>query len=160
MSTTEDPFQLLGLEPRFELEPGDLERRQRELTVARRVEGASVLQRLNDAVRELKDPVTRAERLFQLRGWSTQVNANPVMLEQTFADRERIDAWRRGRDADALRCWLRDVAVPRQRDLSEALKHTLDVEPEPGRALPLLVQLRYAAKAAAAARAALDALEE
>lgn len=160
MSTASDPFRLLGLEPRFELDPSDLERRQRELTVERRADGATALQRLNDAVRELKDPVTRAERLFQLRGWSTQTSADARILEQIFAERERIEVWRRVRDADALQRWLRDVAVPQQRKLLEALKQSLDVEPEPGRALPLLVQLRYASKAASAARAALDALEE
>lgn len=160
MSAASDPFRLLGLEPRFELDLADLERRQRELTLERRAEGASALQRLNDAVRELKDPVTRAERLLELQGCSTQASASADILEWAFVERERIETWRRHRDVDALHRWLRDVAMPQQRELLERLQQSLDVEPEPERAVRVLVQMRYAAKAATAARAALDALEE
>lgn len=166
MSLASDPFQLLGLPPRFDLDSAELERRQRELSVARHVDGPHALEALNDAVRTLKDPLSRAERLFQLRGWSLRANADPATLERVFAEREQIDAWRREHNLEALRHWLGEIAAPRQRELLVQLCELLDTAPSQQRvnvqtrALQLLERLRYDIRAAAAARAAIDALEE
>lgn len=179
MNPSHDPFELLGLPPRFGLEPDELDRRQRELTLARRADGPGALEALNHAVRVLRDPITRAERLFMLRGWSLRGVADPQLLEQVFAEREQLDAWRRARDVEALRHWIRELATPRQRELSERLGAVLDPVP-PGsgesgsseratatssvaedsiQALRLLERLRYGARALATARSAVDELE-
>lgn len=75
-----DPFALLGLEPRFDLDLAAAELRHRELSRALhpdRHTGVSAMQRrealskaieVNDAFRVLKDPVRRAEVLLQRSG--------------------------------------------------------------------------------------------
>ncbi|MFZ5893251.1 MAG: Fe-S protein assembly co-chaperone HscB [Myxococcota bacterium] len=75
-----DPFETLGLEPRFELDLGVLETRQRELSralhpdryagrgAAERRQALSRAIEVNDAVRVVKDPLRRADALLRRHG--------------------------------------------------------------------------------------------
>lgn len=161
MSSESDPFRVLGLEPKFDLDPAELDRRQRELTLERRSQGPLALEALNQAVRLLKDPVTRAEHLFQLRGLPLRSIPAESLLERVFKERERIEAWRRGSDADPIQAWLNDVALPRQRELVATLAVLLDTSASVSadQALGVLDELRYGARTIAAAHLAIDATE-
>jgi hypothetical protein len=176
----QDIFGFLGLAPRFALEDSELERRQRELAVERQVEGPRALEKLNEAVRALKDPATRAEQLFELRGWSIKGSPDPILLERIFTDREFIDLARKKGDKAGLDAWMA-AALPRQKHLIDLLTLLLDgpaattypTEDAPKnssdapsdrsdaqRALLLLEELRFFSRAVAAARAAIDAFED
>jgi hypothetical protein len=173
MSLPRDIFGFLGLAPRFGLEDSELERRQRELTVARQAEGPRALEQLNEAVRALKDPATRAEHLFELHGWPSKGAPDPILLERIFTDREFIDLARKKGDKAGLDAWMA-AALPRQKHVSDHLTRLLDGPssstypsdaPDDGggdarRALLLLEELRFLSRAVAAARAAIDALED
>jgi len=175
-----DLFSFLGLAPRFALEPSELDRRQRELYVERQAEGSRAIEKVNEAVRSLKDPAIRAEQLFKLRGWPTRGPADPILLERIYTDREFIDQARKKGDQAGLLAWM-DAALPRQRNLLDLLTLLLDgpaatIYPtdsaarrpsdalgelsDAGRALLLLEELRYFSRAVDAARAAIDALED
>lgn len=180
MRLPHDVFSFLGLAPRFGLEQTELDRRQRELFVERQSEGPRALEKINEAIRSLKDPATRAEHLFKLRGWPIKGSPDPILLERIFTDREFIDQARKKGDRDGLVAWL-DAALLRQRNQIELLTLLLDGPaatiyppdnapqdpsdaPQDGseaqRALLLLEELRYLSRAIDAARHALDALEE
>jgi len=161
VSTDSDPFGILGLKPTFDLNPAELERRQRELTLERRSQGPLALEMLNQAVRLLKDPVTRAEQVFQVRGLPVRSVPTESVLERVFAEREQIDAWWRSNDSGALQDWLQDLALPRQRQVISALTALLDASASvpPEQALGLLDELRYGARSIAAAHLAIDAAE-
>ncbi len=173
MRLPRDLFTFLGLAPRFALESAELERRQRELFVERQGEGPRVLETINEAVRILRDPATRAEQLFGLRGWPLKGSPDPVLLERIFTDREFIDQARKKQDKNGISAWL-EAAIPRQQALIDMLTLLLDgpaatiypTERDPGessdaqRALLLLEELRYLSRALTAAHAALEALED
>lgn len=173
MKLPRDLFTWLGLAPRYALDASALDRRQRELYAERQGEGLRVLEGINEAVRILKDPTTRAEQLFQLRGWPIRGLPDPVLLERIFTDREFIDVARKRGDVQAIQAWL-DAALPRQRSIIEQLTRLLDGpaatlypavhEPSPEgdaeRARLLLDELRYFSRAVAAARDAVERLEE
>jgi hypothetical protein len=168
-----DLFAWLGIEPRFALDPALLDRRQRELVVERHAQGPRVLESINAAARLLRDPVVRAEQLFQLRGWPTKGPADPVLLERIFTDREFIDLARKKSDQAALQAWV-EAAEPRRQVLIGQLALMLDgqgattypadpdhqAEGNAGRGLLLLEELRYFSRAVAAAHAALEAIED
>ncbi|MGC4068714.1 MAG: hypothetical protein QM784_29505 [Polyangiaceae bacterium] len=103
--TAPNAFELLGLPARFALDLAELERRQRAAFAHRATEGAMEssmegamqggpnvdLERINDAYRVLKDPILRAELLFELRGWSTKSAPDPALLERVFQERDAIE---------------------------------------------------------------------
>lgn len=157
-----DPFTILGLLPKFELDMRDLERGQREAFVAKKSEGALGLEAVNEAYRLLKSPVTRAELLFARRGWSTKSSPAPILLEQVFADREAIEQARARGDTSFLSDWV-GKARKRRNALGAALSQILDASEAKGcevQATPLLEELRYLSRALTAAESALGALEE
>jgi hypothetical protein len=165
-----DCFSRLGITPKFALDSSELDRRQRELFVARAAEGPCTLEAINEAMRVLRDPVARAEQMFHLRSWPTESEPDPILLERVFADREFIDLARKRGDVAALYALL-DAAEPRRRTLFAELGRILDGDPMPEsgdarrattnakRALLLLEELRYSTRAAAAAHEAILALE-
>jgi molecular chaperone HscB len=154
-----DPFDTLGFEPTFELDPKELEARQRELSRAlhpdRYVgrpssERAQALGRaieVNDAARALGDPIRRAEALLARLGHPvSEANAQPAtpeLLLEVMERREALGEARRRRDLGAVRALSRSVRA-RQELVSAALAagfraESLDVS----RALSLLGELRY-----------------
>jgi DnaJ-domain-containing protein 1 len=164
--TEPNPFELLGLATRFAIDRTDLERRQREAFLRRghSAEPSLELERVNDAVRILKDPLSRAELLFHLRGWSTKSAPNPELLERAFRERDAIEsAQADGNDARLME--LVGSARQRRDALVASLAALLDAEvpSKPtieAEAAAILDDLRYLSRALAAAEAALEALDE
>lgn len=114
-----DPFETLGVSPRFDLDPVLLEARHRELCRAlhpdRYVgrpagERRAALSRavdVNAAYRVLRDPARRAEALLLLNGHSAEAfessRAAPALLMEVMERREELGHARRLRDRDKLR---------------------------------------------------------
>jgi molecular chaperone HscB len=114
-----DPFETLGFEPVFDLDPALLERRHRELSRALhpdRYAGRPASERrealgraigVNHAFRALKDPVARAEALLTRHGTHVEESggkpADPMLLMEVLERREALgDAKRKG-DLDTVR---------------------------------------------------------
>ena len=131
-----DAFELLGVEPAFELDLGGLERRHRELSRALhpdRYAGRPPAERrqalgkaieVNDAWRVLREPVRRAEALLTKLGVhvgeSQEAPTDQELLMEMMEWREELSDARRGRDAEALQQLLRTVRA-RQAELTERM---------------------------------------
>lgn len=108
-SNIADPFEILGLHPRFDLSKTELETRQRELSkvlhpdrfaVSSASERRAALNRamsMNEAVRLLKDPVARGHALLKRllsRGETTselpEVRVSPALLMEVMEWREEL----------------------------------------------------------------------
>jgi len=101
-----DPFAILGLEPRFDLDAAMLEDRHRELSrvlhpdkhvgkaASERRMALSRAIEVNEAFRILKDPVRRAQSLFEQHGIptgeSSQTKASPALLMDMMEAREEL----------------------------------------------------------------------
>jgi molecular chaperone HscB len=107
MKLGDDDFTLFGLAQRFEIDRAALDERWRELqaevhpdrfaaegTAAQRV-AMQWSVRVNEAYRRLKDPLTRAAYLCELRGVPVAADRNTAMpadfLHQQMAWREELD---------------------------------------------------------------------
>lgn len=134
-----DPFQILGVEPRFDLDLSAVEARHRELSRAlhpdRHVGRPSAERRqaltsaieANDAMRALKDPVRRAELLLARGGVVIDPErappSAPAFLMQVLEEREALSEAERTGDGAAVSRLAKDF----ERRLAE-------VEVELGRA--------------------------
>jgi molecular chaperone HscB len=114
-----DPFTLLGVEPRYDLDLRALERQHRELSrvlhpdryVARTpAERRAALGRaiqVNQAWRALRDPVARAEALLETlgvpRGVTGVPSAEPGFLAEMMEQREHLAEARAARDLGQVR---------------------------------------------------------
>jgi molecular chaperone HscB len=114
-----DPFETLGFEPVFDLDPALLERRHRELSRALhpdRYAGRPASERrdalgraivVNQAFRALKDPVARAEALLARHGKAVEESggqpADPMLLMEVLERREALGDAKRKRDLDTVR---------------------------------------------------------
>ena len=104
-----DPFDTLGVEPRFDLDLATVERRHRELSKALhpdRYAGTAAAERrmalgraidVNEAWRIVKDPVRRAEALLRRAGVDVSETAEPkaspaLLMEMMEAREERSEA--------------------------------------------------------------------
>jgi molecular chaperone HscB len=112
-----NPFETLGLEPSFALDPALLEQRQRVLNRAlhpdRHAGKGSGERRLalsrsmdiNQAYRTLRDPAARAEALFELLGMhelGERTVTDPMLLGEMLEQRELLDEARRDKNRDRL----------------------------------------------------------
>lgn len=113
-----DPFELLGVEPKFGLDLADLENRHRELSRVLHPDrhvGAPASERrmalsraieVNEAFRVLRDPVRRAEALLARRGVTIEEGrdkpADPLLLMELLELGESISDARRARDRVAI----------------------------------------------------------
>jgi DnaJ-domain-containing protein 1 len=157
-----DAFSTLGLVPQFALDLRDLEQKQRELYVACSRGDTSALEDVNEAYRVLKSPVSRAELLFERRGWSIISRPNPEVLMEVFAERENIDWLRTEGDVAALYAWVL-TAQQRKEAIVSSLGLLLDGNDAPQKAneaAQLLEQLRFLTRAITAAESAISSLEE
>lgn len=116
----QDPFEILGLEPSFRLEPKLLEKRHRDLSRALhpdRYAGRPALERrralnqaigVNEAFRVLRDPVRRASALLERYGVETSEQAPnstampPEFLMEMMQLREELSAARQQRRVAAI----------------------------------------------------------
>jgi molecular chaperone HscB len=125
-----DPFETLGVEPKFELEPATLELRHRELSrvvhpdrhagappSSRRVALSRAIE-ANQAFAELRDPVRRAEALLRRYGATVEEGrekpANPLLLMELLELGEGIATARRARDRAALERQTTDLRAREQ----------------------------------------------
>lgn len=136
-----DPFDTLGVAPRFALDVSAAELRHRELSKALhpdRFAGASPTERrialsraidVNEAWRTLKDPVKRAEALLRRRGVEVGETAEPkpsneLLLEMMEAREELAEA-RRAKDLTRARK-LGEAMHERRGEVTARLAHALD----------------------------------
>jgi molecular chaperone HscB len=152
-----DPFALLGAPRRFDLDLPRLEKTHRELSRALHPDkfaGASHSERraalekaasVNEAFRILKDPIRRAEALFQLAGATTdEPKASPAFLMDMMDQREALAEARAKRDLDRVRA-IGAAMEERARAVTEKLTKAFASEPDLS-ALPLLGELRFYAR--------------
>ncbi len=114
-----NPFEILGLEPCFALEPSVLERRQRDLnkalhpdqhsskSAADRRRALSRAMDINQAYRTLRDPASRAEALLALLGVDggkeQRSSTPPSLLMEMMDQREELEGARRSADVAKVR---------------------------------------------------------
>ncbi|MGC4092629.1 MAG: Fe-S protein assembly co-chaperone HscB [Polyangiaceae bacterium] len=131
-----DPFETLGLEPRFELDLNDLEARQRELSRAlhpdryaarcaaeRRLALSRAIE-VNDAARLLKDPLRRAQALLARHGIDVgegdeQPRSSPGFLMEVLEQREELSQALRQKDVHGAERLAQDFAKREAALLSE-----------------------------------------
>jgi len=180
-----DPFELLGIPARFDLDLAELATRQRELSRALhpdRYAGRGASERrqalgkaieVNEAARVLKDPVKRAELLLARHGVPVGEGAERAVdadfLMEIMELRERLGELRRARDVAGVEALSQSVEL-RRRAVSERLDHGFrellasggDAESATRshqlgqQLLPLVAELRYYARFFAEAHAILD----
>jgi hypothetical protein len=112
----------------------------------------------------LKSPVTRAELLFDLRGWSTKIEPEQTLLERVFAARDAIASAKQHGDKAFLLDWA-STARKRYDALCADLGVYLDDETKRGsaereEAAVLLEELRYLSRALAEVQSALHVIDE
>jgi molecular chaperone HscB len=155
-----DPFETLGVEPRFELDLAALEQRHRDLSKALhpdRYVGAPAAERrlalgraidVNEAFRVLKDPVRRAEALLARAGVpvgeTREPKPPPDLLMEMMELREELAEARQGKDLGKAKA-LAERMQARRAGVEKKLGAVLD---DCGRgkldeALPPLGELRY-----------------
>lgn len=154
-----DPFALLGLDKRFDLDLREAERAHRELsralhpdkfaggTPAERRAALDRAAQVNEAWRTLREPVKRAEALLRLAGVAVgethEPKASGAFLMEIMELREALSEARAARDHERVASLARDVREKREA-ASRALSEALSAEAaDPARALPRLGELRF-----------------
>ena len=138
MNLADDDFTLLGLAPRQKLDRADLDARRRDLQARVHpdrfaAEGAAAQRlamqwavRVNEAYQRLKDPLTRAAYLCQLRGVPVDAERNTAMpaafLMQQMEWREALEE---ANTAGAVQA-LDDRVAALERGLQDTLVTQLD----------------------------------
>lgn len=157
-----DPFETLGVEPRFDLDRAALELRHRELSKALhpdRYAGAPAAERrlslsraidVNESFRALKDPIRRAEALLRRAGVpvgeTSEPKPPPSLLMEMMEAREELaeagrarDLGRVGKLGEAMRA--REAAVLGR--LASAFAEAGGDARRAAEILPALGELRY-----------------
>ena len=155
-----DPFDTLGVEPRFDLDLGAVEQRHRDLSRALhpdRYSGAPAAERrlslgraidVNEAFRVLKDPIRRAEALLRRAGVAvgeiSEPRPPPDLLMEMMEAREELSAAARAKDL-ARTAQLAEGMRARQESVVRHLAAVLDKgnPHDMAAALPSLGELRY-----------------
>lgn len=154
-----DPFETLGFEPVFDLDPALLERRHRELSRAlhpdryagrpaserREALGRAIV--VNHAFRALKDPIVRAEALLARHGMVVEEKggkpADPMLLMEVLERREALGDAKRNGDLATVRRLATEVRE-RERAALDGIQRGFTATPPD---LPLvekeLGELRY-----------------
>ena len=152
-----DPFDILGVPPRFDLDAAALEARHRELSRAlhpdrhmgespahRRLALGKAIE-VNSAFRTLKDPLRRAEALLQRAGVTVgetgEPKPPPELLMEMMELREELAEARRSEDSAQIAA-LKARVEERRASTMQKLAARLDAGP-PAHALPALGELRY-----------------
>ncbi|MGH7282864.1 MAG: Fe-S protein assembly co-chaperone HscB [Polyangiaceae bacterium] len=155
-----NPFEALGIESRYDLDLKAVEKRHRDLSVAlhpdklgalgpsARREAIERAAQVNEAWRIVKDPIRRAEALFQLAGIkvgeTNEPKADQAFLMEMMEMREALAEARDEKDLRKIRALTAD-AENREKAAKEAIslvtartdKHLLV------QALPKLGELRF-----------------
>jgi molecular chaperone HscB len=154
-----DPFETLGVEPRFKLDLAALEQRHRDLSRALhpdRYAGASAAERrlalgraidVNEAFRVLRDPIRRAEALLARAGVpvgeTREPKPPPELLMEMMELREELASAAQAKDLERVHKLAGGMRA-RQARVEERLGRALvDLHDEGKDALPPLGELRY-----------------
>jgi len=146
---TDDPFKLLGLEPRFDLDPAEIDR-----AFLARAAGAhpdlagsdASMSSLNEARRILADPERRANALLTLLGGPRAEDCRdlpPAFLMEIMELRERIEGLLAGGD-ESIRASVAREAQMRRDECVRAVSHafaSLDDPPAASALRDIRVQL-------------------
>jgi molecular chaperone HscB len=168
------PFELLGVPALFALDETELEKRHRDLSRALhpdRYAGRSSSERrealsraisVNEAFRQLRDPISRAEALLAQLGRdvseTNQPRPAPALLMQIMEQREALSLARRAGDQAHVQR-IADAAGGRAEEAAELMADAFSEDPIPvERVLGLLGELRYLRRLKEEAAAALDEL--
>lgn len=171
---TSSPFEVLGVPLLFALDEQELERRHRDLSKAlhpdryagrpssERREALSRAISVNEAFRQLRDPLLRAEALLQQLGRgvseTNQPKPEPALLMQIMEEREALSTARRAGDRGQIEGIAAKTAT-RVEDAAERMADAFSEEPIPvDQVLKLLGELRYLRRLKEEAGAALDEL--
>jgi len=157
-----DPFETLGVEPRFDIDLAALEQRHRDLSRALhpdRYSGAPAAERrlalgraidVNEAFRVLKSPIRRAEAILRRAGVAVGETSEPRapadLLMEMMELREDLSEAARARDLGRVARLAQGMRV-RQGEVARRLGGLLDDGREDPQkmtaALPSLGELRY-----------------
>ena len=153
-----DPFTTLGLEPRFNLDPAELERRVLELSSRwhpdrftdplEQADAAERIAAVNHAHRTLRDPATRAAALLDRQGHVTgdEKALPPDLLMEVMEVREAMEEATADRDEAEL-ARLRRWAEDQREQRLAAIARLFDREPVDAPAVrEQLNALRYATR--------------
>lgn len=154
-----DPFALLGVPRRFDLDLGALEKTHRELSRAlhpdrfasagasERREALEKAASVNEAWRIVRDPIRRAEALFRLHGAEVGENkepkATPAFLMEVLEERESLSDARSANDLATvakLGAKMKGRAQAVEQKLTTAFSQE---HPQIGALLPLLGEMRF-----------------
>jgi molecular chaperone HscB len=154
-----DPFETLGVEPRFTIDLAAVEQRHRDLSRALhpdRYAGAPAAERrlalgraidANEALRVLKDPIRRAEALLHRAGVpvgeTSEPKPPPELLMEMMESREELADAARAKDLGKV-ALLASAMRARAGTVEQRLARILDGDRHQiAAALPLLGELRY-----------------
>jgi len=168
----DNDFQLFGLPERFAIDRADLDARWRSLQGSAHPdrfasEGAAAQRlamqwsvRINEAYRRLREPLTRAAYLCELRGAPIAAQSNTAMpgdfLMQQMAWREALDE----ADNDAALAALDGEVRAAEADLLAQLALLLDDQPSPALAAERVRALMFIHRFRADLTERLDALQD
>jgi molecular chaperone HscB len=170
-----DPFELLGVEPKFALDVTDLETRHRELSrvlhpdrhvgesaSARRLTLSRAIE-VNQAFQVLRDPVRRAEALLSRRGVTIEEGrdkaADPMLLMELLEFGESISEARRARDRAAIERKFSELKARENESLSTLGSAFEAGEAGTERVVKEIGMLRFTRRLLDEAALALDELE-
>ncbi|HYP87568.1 MAG TPA: Fe-S protein assembly co-chaperone HscB [Polyangiaceae bacterium] len=168
------PFELLGVPLLFALDEQELEKRHRDLSRAlhpdryagrpssERREALSRAISVNEAFRQLRDPLSRAEALLSQLGRDvTETNLprpEPSLLMRVMEQREALSAARRAGDRSRVEA-IAAQAGSAAEDVTERMSDAFSEDPIPvEQVLQLLGELRYLKRLKDEAGSALDEL--
>lgn len=171
---TSSPFEVLGVPLLYALDELELEKRHRDLSKAlhpdryagrpsgERREALSRAITVNEAFRQLRDPISRAEALLVQLGRpiseTNQPKPDPALLMQVMERREELSAARRAGDRSRVEA-ISAHATNDAEEVAERMADAFAEEPIPvEQVVKLLGELRYLRRLKEEAGAALDEL--
>lgn len=153
-----NPFALLGVESRFDLDLGALEKTHRELSralhpdkfaQANASERRAALEKaaaVNEAWRTLRDPIKRAEALFRMHGIAVgednEPKSTPTFLMEVLEMREELAEARQKKDLAKVRK-LGEAMKTRLEGAQKKLADGFAEKKEPLALLPALGEMRF-----------------
>ena len=157
-----DPFEMLGVDRRFDLDLSVLEKTHRELSRALHPdkfaqagvsERRAVLEKaasVNEAWRMVREPITRAEALFRLAGIEVgedkEPKASPAFLMEVMDEREALADARAAKDLAKVRAvgaTMAKRAHEAQAKLSAGFAASRGDAAATQKLVPLLGELRF-----------------
>ncbi len=171
---TSSPFEVLGVPLLYALDERELEKRHRDLSKAlhpdryagrpsgERREALSRAITVNEAFRQLRDPISRAEALLEQLGRpiseTNQPKPDTALLMQVMERREALSAARRAGDRSRMET-IATQATDDAEEVAEQMADAFAEDPIPvEQVVKLLGELRYLRRLKEEAGAALDEL--